>query len=155
MKIVLIVLVGLWGLLGGINNFQDIEGGYNTVALTLNALDQNGDPLLRSIQSPALISLAWFFIPASKLISAVFCFIGAMHMWKTRTANAETFNKAKNLALVGCCVSMIMLFGGFAVAADVYFELWQTELGRAALPQAFRYFASIALLAIFVQQPDK
>jgi predicted small integral membrane protein len=75
-------------------------------------------------------------------------------MWQMRKADAESFNRAKVPALVGCAISMIMLFGGFIVAAEVYFELWKTELGRAALPQAFRYFASIALLAIFVQQPD-
>ena len=154
-KIGLIVLVGLWGLIGGVNNFLDIEGGYNTVAITLNTLDELGEPTWRSVQSPVFIWLAWLFIPLSKLASAFWCFAGARNMWLARTDNAENFNNAKSLALVGCCISMVMLYGGFTVAADNYFLLWKTPIGGLALPQAFRYFASIVLLAIFVQQADQ
>jgi predicted small integral membrane protein len=47
-----------------------------------------------------------------------------------------------------------MLFGEFIVAAETWFLLWQTELGALALPTAFRCIGCIALIAIFVQQPD-
>jgi|LWDU01.1.fsa_nt_gi predicted small integral membrane protein len=75
-------------------------------------------------------------------------------MWKRRKAAARDFNAAKGLALLGCCISMVMLYGGFMIVAENYFLLWKTEVGAVALPQAFRYLASIAVLAIFVQQAD-
>jgi predicted small integral membrane protein len=153
-KIFLIILVALWGLVGGINNFLDFEGGYNTVAYTLNTTDAAGQSTWRAIRIPLVIWFAWAFIPLSKLVSSYFCLLGAKQMWKRRKAAAHDFNAAKGLALVGCCISIVMLYGGFMIAAENYFLLWKTEVGAAALPQAFRYLASIAILAIFVQQAD-
>ena len=154
-KIFLIILVAFWGLVGGINNFLDIEGGYNTVAYTLNTTDAAGQPTWRAIRMPLVIWLAWALIPLSKLVSSYFCLLGAKQMWKRRKATAQDFNAAKGLALLGCCISMAMLYGGFMIVAENYFLLWKTEVGAAALPQAFRYLASIAVLAIFVQQADR
>ena len=75
-------------------------------------------------------------------------------MLQARSLGADTFNQSKSLALVGCSIMLAMLFGGFIVAAETYFQLWQTDLGNLALPMAFRYIGCIALIAIFVQQSD-
>jgi predicted small integral membrane protein len=62
-----------------------------------------------------------------------------------------TFGAAKELALVGCAIAMLMLFVGFIVVAETWFELWRSEALRgAALETAFRYGGMITLIALFV-----
>jgi predicted small integral membrane protein len=149
-KIVLLLLVGLWGLIGGIGNFTQIGTGFDYVAAVLNPQKVVGLASWQRSES----TLAWAIIPLSKLVSAGLILFGSWQMWRARRPGADSFNHAKSLALVGCSIAMAMLFGGFIVAAETYFLLWQTELGALALPVAFRYIGCIALIAIFVQQPD-
>ena len=153
-KIVLLLLVGLWGLIGGIGNFTHIGTGFETVAAVLNPQDVEGLASWQRLESPIAVWTAWAIIPLSKLVAAGLIFTGSWQMWRVRRLGANEFNRAKSLALVGCSVAIAMLFGGFIVAAETYFLLWQTELGALALPVAFRYIGCIALIAIFVQQPD-
>ena len=153
-KACLIGLVGLWGLIGGIQNLTQIAIGYDSVATVFNPTDVSGLADWQSIQAPLILWIAWTVIPLSKFGGSVFCFLGARSMLQARSLDADTFNRSKSLALVGCCIMLAMLFGGFIVAAETYFQLWQTELGDFALPMAFRYIGCIALIAIFVQQSD-
>ena len=153
-KIVLLLLVGLWGLIGGIGNFTQIGTGFDTVATVLNPQNVAGFASWQRIESPLIVWAAWSIIPLSKLVAAGLILFGSWQMWRARRNGADAFNHAKSLALVGCSIAIAMLFGGFIVAAETYFHLWQTELGALALPIAFRYIGCIALIAIFVQQPD-
>jgi len=153
-KIVLLLLVGLWGLIGGIGNFTQIGPGFDYVAAVLNPQKVAGLASWQRIESPFIVWTAWAIIPLSKLVAAGLIFFGSWQMWRARRLGADAFNDAKSLALVGCSIAMAMLFGGFIVAAETYFLLWQTELGALTLPVAFRYIGCIALIAIFVQQPD-
>jgi len=47
-----------------------------------------------------------------------------------------------------------MLFGGFIVIAESWFELWRSETMGVVLSAALRYGSMIVLIAIFVATPD-
>jgi hypothetical protein len=52
------------------------------------------------------------------------------------------------MAITGCVVAMIMLFGGFIVVAENGFELWRFEsMIGSVLQSAFRYGGIIGLIA--------
>tara|TARA_R110001599_G_scaffold115128_3_gene281490 strand:- start:410 stop:643 length:234 start_codon:yes stop_codon:yes gene_type:complete len=77
-------------------------------------------------------------------------------MWRTRAGAAAAFAKAKTLALAGCAVAILMLFSGWIVIADTWFELWRSDVLReAALDSAFRYCGMIGLIALFVGIHDE
>ena len=147
-KIILIILIGLWGLIGGVQNFTQIDIGYQSVAAVLNPQDVSGLADWQGIESSLIIWLAWAIIPLSKLTAAGFCFFGSWKMWQAKSLDAAIFNTSKSWALVGCSIAIAMLFGGFIVAGETYFQLWQSELGGLALPIAFRYIGCIALIAM-------
>ena len=66
------------------------------------------------------------------------------------------FSAAKELALVGCAIVLFMLFGGFIVVAETWFEMWRSEaLRSASLESAFRYSGMITLIALFVGMRDE
>ena len=156
-KIVLIVFVGLWGLFGAMTNilgWQDTLGGVGTA--TSMASVTGGEDSWKATTSPIVIWVGAVFIVGSKLAAAVLCGLGAWRMWGARAADVATFQAAKHLALTGCAVAAVMLFGGFVVIAEGWFEFWRSStIGSAVLATAFRYGAMILLVGLFVSMPDE
>ena len=145
----------MWGLIGGVKNFADIDGGLGAVRAVLNPSEAAELPDWQMIESPIMVWLGWLTIALAKLATAGLCIAGALKMWRARNLDAAAFNGAKEMALVGCSVALAMMFGVFFVAGSTYFNLWQTQLGAIALPPAFRLTGCIALIAIFVHQDDR
>ena len=60
------------------------------------------------------------------------------------------------MVLIGCGNALLMLFLGFIVIGETWFELWRSdELRTAALETAFRYGGMITLVALFIGTQDK
>lgn len=78
-----------------------------------------------------------------------------MRMWSSSGTDSAAYKTAKEIALTGCAIAIIMLFGGFIVIAESWFELWRSEsmLGPV-LQSAFRYGGMITLIGIFVASND-
>lgn len=79
-----------------------------------------------NVQSNSNLSGA-LFIVLSKLITGVLCTIGAIGMWRAHGPDLVAYNSAKYIALTGCAAAIIMLFGGFIVVAESWFELWRSK----------------------------
>jgi predicted small integral membrane protein len=155
-KITLIWTVALWGFLGAVHNFMDWNGtlGAVTAVTSMSTFDGGADSWQASTQ-PLLVWVGALFIVFSKLLVAFFCAVGGWKMWLARAKNAGGFDGAKETALVGCAVAVIMLFGGFIVIAESWYELWRSDLMRGpVLESAFRYAGMIALIGIFVGMKD-
>lgn len=76
-------------------------------------------------------------------------------MWSARNTSGAQFFAAKNLALAGCGIFAIMLFGGFTVVAEGWFELWRSNvMGGLVLNTAYRYLGSILLIAPFIASKE-
>jgi len=157
MKILLVLSVALWGLLGTFGNLHDWSGTIGGVAITTSmSTFEGGAEDWRATSNPVIIFVGAAFILISKAVAGVLCLVGAWRMWVARTGDSAAFAKAKTLALTGCAVAMFMLFGGFIVIAESWFGLWQSkELHDPVLASAFRYGGMIALIAIFVGARDE
>ena len=152
LKILLVLTVAAWALLGGSMNilhWQETTG--SVAAVTTMATFEGGADSWRATSNPVLILLGSLFITLSKLTGGVLCVLGALKMARARSGDAASFAAAKQLALAGCAVIVFMLFGGFVVIAEGWFDLWRSDVMRGpVLDSAFRYAAIIALIAIFV-----
>jgi predicted small integral membrane protein len=72
-------------------------------------------------------------------------------MWNARAGDAAGFAVAKIPALAGCGVAMLLLFGGFIVIGETWFEMWRSDVLRdLSLQSAFRYGAMVTLIALYV-----
>ncbi len=151
-KISLIVTVALWGFVGALGNILDWNQALNAVAaVTSMSTFEGGAESWQATTNPMIMWLGALFIMLSKLTTGVMCGIGAGRMWRARGGDVADFTAAKAIALAGCAVAVIMLFGGFLVIAESWFELWRTQGPiRLALTDAFRYAGMITLIAIFV-----
>lgn len=151
-KVLLVATVALWGFVGAFHNVLDWGGTLGAVtAATSMATFEGGADAWQATANPAVVWIGALFIMLSKLVAASLCTIGILNMWKARDGDADAFAAAKEYALAGCAVAVIMLFGGFIVIAEGWFELWRSDAMRGpVLESAFRYGGMIALIGIFV-----
>lgn len=155
-KILLVCCVALWGCLGALGNLTDWGGTMGGVSAAASMSTwEGGANSWRATDNAALIMLAAALIPTLKAASAVLCLLGAWAMWQNRAKGAEEFDRAKRHALAGCGLAITLLFLGWIVLAESWFELWRSEVMRdIALESAFRYIGSIGIIALFVAMPD-
>lgn len=151
-KILLILSVAAWGLLGAFGNFIDWSGTSGAVSATTSmSTFEGGAQSWRATTNPMLIMAGAISIPLLKILSAAMCLAGARQMWGARTADASTFQTAKSLALTGCAIAIFMLFTGWIVIAETWFELWRSDaMSSSALNTAFRYAGLIGVIGLFV-----
>lgn len=155
-KILLILAVAVWGYLGAMHNLMDWSGTLGAVgAVTSMATIEGGPDSWQAISNPILSWAGALFICLSKLAAALLCTVGAFAMWQARNESEMAFAQAKRAALAGCGLAMFMLFMGFIVIADGFFELWRSpEMAGPVLGSAFRYGAMILLIGVFVAVSD-
>ncbi len=152
MKIALILGVALWGFVGAFGNIMDWGGTMGAVgAATSMATFDGGNESWKATSNPVLIWLGALFIMLSKTAAGILCALGAAKMWAARESDVAAFAQAKAIALAGCGVAVFMLFTGFIVIAESWYEMWRSDVMRGpVLESAFRYGGMIALIAIFV-----
>ncbi|MEM1432907.1 MAG: DUF2165 family protein [Pseudomonadota bacterium] len=151
-KVLLTLAVSAWGYVGALFNLLDWSGTLDAVqrATSMSTFNQ-GASAWQATANPLLIWIGALFILLSKLAAAMLCLIGAGRMWRARATDSATFEASKDLALAGCGVALLMLFGGFIVVAESYFELWRSDALRGpVLESAFRYAACIAAIGLYV-----
>jgi predicted small integral membrane protein len=150
-KIGLIITVVLWGFFGALGNVLHWDETIGSVAAVTSMVTfEGGAESWQATSNPLVLWLGALFIMLSKLTAGVFCAVGAGRMWQSRNGSVADFSAAKSIALAGCGIAVIMLFGGFIVIAESWFELWRSEAMSGVLTAAVRYGSMIALIAIFV-----
>ena len=156
-KILMVLTVALWGFVGAFFNVVDWAGTTGAVAAaTSMSTWDGGAQSWQATSNPVVVWAGALFIMLSKVIAGALCMVGALRMWRVRDGDASTFSAAKEFALAGCAVAVIMLFGGFIVIAESWFELWRSDAMRGpVLDSAFRYAGMITLIAIFVGMKDE
>ncbi len=151
-KILLILSVAMWGLLGALENIMDWAGTTGAIGATVSmSTFEGGAESWKATSSGAVITIIALLIISAKLIAGLLCLAGGWRMWTVRMGQAPVFQHAKSLALAGCGVAIFLLFFGWIVAAETWFELWRSDIMRdVGLQSAFRYAGMIALIALFV-----
>lgn len=155
-KILLIASIGVWGLIGAFSNFTDWNGTTGAVgAVTSMSAIENGADSWRATANPGVVLAGALFIVTLKIIGGLLCLAGAWRMTAARAGDAAAFERAKTLALAGCGVLIFLLFAGWIVIAETWFELWRADVWRdIALQSAFRYCGMIGVIALFVGLRD-
>lgn len=154
-KILLVLLVALWGLIGAAGNFSHLDSAYEQVrgVTMMPTFPEDAAPPWRT-ENPAVVWLGVALIVAGKLAAFGFCGIGAAAMIGARKADAEAFHRAKQFALVGGGLAVAALFGGFTIIGETLYAMFREPGHLKAAEGAFRYAGFIALIMIFVAQRD-
>jgi predicted small integral membrane protein len=155
-KIALTAAVAAFGLISGIFDLVHWSQTVGAVGMVTSMTSwQGGASSWQAVNSAPLSWLGAVWIIAGDLGAAALCATGVARMWGARHASGAQFAAARIWALTGCGVLAIMLFGGFTVLAEGFFELWRSDAMRGSvLDTAFRYLGSVLLIALFIASKE-
>lgn len=154
-KIIAALFIGLIGLLAFFNNLLNIRSAQSFVAAVISAPEQ---PYYEII-GPTFAAgwqgwLGLVVIMTGELAVGVLGFIGAAKLFGTRSAVSTEFQSAKTLAIAGGAIGVLVWYGFFIVLGEMYFNMWQTDIGLGSVNGAFRYGTVCAVLMFFVSMRD-
>lgn len=153
-KIVMILMTGMFGLTGATHNWIQMDSDLALVSQVVTGAGAVGVADWQKIESPWLVTLCWSVIPIAKVISGLLCVLCAKQMWSSRYDDMLAFQRSKQAGMAGCGVMLAMLFGVFILISETWFQQWQTELGAGILGAAQRYIVSVGVVAFFVNLSD-
>lgn len=156
LKIILVFFVGLQALLYFADNIINWGSAVHHVSYVLGMEGHEiySASLLPPVTHVALVTTVLLVILLGELLVGVLSVKGAWDLWKVRKAGADSFNAAKNYAILGTGMAMVVWFGGFIVLGGALFQMWQTQLGDASLDGSFVYTVTAGLILLIVNQPD-
>lgn len=157
LKILLTTFIALLGLIYATQNMVNLDAAYGVISTVAGMEGHNyyTNSLGPAITSPFLIWMTIAIIIGSEYLVGLFAAKGAWDLWQARSGTAETFNKAKQFALLGGGMALFVWFGLFGVIGGAYFQMWQTELGQLSLEGAFQYGGASALATLFIYMKDE
>jgi predicted small integral membrane protein len=107
----------------------------------------------RAITSPAVQNAGYVLIIVLETVTAVSCWIGAFCMWRAHRAIASEYSQAKRWAIAGLTLGFLTWQVAFMSIGGEWFGMWMS-LHWDGEESAFRFFATFALVLIFVSLRD-
>jgi predicted small integral membrane protein len=154
-KILLVLMIGAFSLLVGIDNVIDYGTNFAFVqhVMSMDTVFPGNTLAWRAITSPALHHTAYGLIIAAEILAGALCVVGAWRLWQAREHPGAEFNAAKTTAIAGLVCGFGLWFFGFMVVGGEWFQMWQSQTlnGQQA---AFRFIACIGLVLIFLALKD-
>jgi predicted small integral membrane protein len=154
-KTVMVASTALFALLVAYDNLVDYGSNYSFVRHVLSMDTTFPDNALkgRAITSPTLWSLAYWLIIAAEALTGLVLAMATVRLATTLRGSAAEFNAAKRYAILGAGLGFLLWFTGFMVVGAEWFTGWQSKAwnGQEA---AFRFYVTLLLVVIFVNQHD-
>jgi predicted small integral membrane protein len=155
-KALLVLMVGLFSLLVGVDNIMDYGTNYAFVqhVMEMDTVFPDSTLKWRAITSETLNEAGYAVIIAVEILTGLLCVAGALRLWQVRRESAALFNASKGVAMAGLVLGLTLWFFGFITVGGEWFQMWQSKTwnGQEA---AFRFVTCIGLVLIFLNQRDE
>ena len=151
LKIIAALFIGLAGILAFLNNLFNISSAQSFVSAVISAPEQPYYQIIGpTLAAPWQGWLGLSVIMAGELAAGLLGLAGALRLWGNRAAAPADFQRAKSLAIAGGAIGMFVWYGFFIVFGELYFNMWQTDIGLGSVGGAFRYGTVCAALTVFI-----
>jgi len=138
-----------------LNNTTDYESNYQFVrhVLMMDSTFPANRGMWRALNSPTWHTFFYASIIAWETVTMILCWWGAARLATNVSAGAGGFNRAKDVAIAGLTLSLLMWLVAFLTVGGEWFLMWQSKAWNGQ-EQAFRMFTVIALVLLLVVLPD-
>lgn len=154
-KLLLLAGIALYYTLVIFNNITDFDSNYQFVrhVLTMDSTFQGSHQQWRALPLPAEHLAFYLSIIAWEIATTVLLWWGAVRLARALRATPAAFHRSKGIAIMALTLSLLMWLVAFLSVGGEWFLMWQSHLwdGRE---EAFRMFASVALILIILVQPE-
>jgi predicted small integral membrane protein len=155
-KTSLVLAVALYYTLVVLNNTTDYASNFQFIrhVLMMDSTFPNNSAMWRAINSPAIHTLFYISIITWEALTMILCWWGGIKLARNLKAPAATFHQAKNIAITGLTLSLLMWFVAFLTIGAEWFLMWQSQTwnGQEA---AFRMFAVVGIVLLLLVQNDE
>lgn len=154
-KITMLFCLAACAFLIAFTNLSDYAGNAPFVQHVFSMDTTFRDPAVayRAIKAPWVWTLGYALIIAGEALTCLLFVAAGVKLFAARNAPAAEFNRAKGLAHLAALAGFLVWFLGFMAIGGEWFLMWQSASwnGQEA---AFRFYVTILLVLIYVNQPD-
>ena len=154
-KIVLVIGVAIFYTFVVFNNLTDYESNHQFVrhVLMMDSTFSGNHGMWRAINSPVAHTAFYVGIIAWEFVTMALCWWGGIRLARAFNAGAEEFQHAKNVAIAGLTLSLLMWLVAFLSVGGEWFLMWQSRNwnGQEA---AFRMFTVVGIVLLLVAQKE-
>jgi len=154
-KVFLLASIALLYTLVVFNNLTDFDSNYQFVrhVLSMDSTFPGNRGMWRAVSSPAMHLAFYVGIIAWEIVTTILLWWGAANLLRALRRPAAQFNAAKRIPILALTVSLLLWLVAFLTIGAEWFLMWQSHVwnGQEA---AFRNFAVIGIVLIFLAQPD-
>lgn len=154
-KAAMVAAIALFASLVAFGNLTDYGTNFAFVqhVLSMDTIYPSSTIKYRAISDPTLQQTAYAFIITVEIAVAVLCWIGAFILMRNIRSDADAFNRAKPIALVGLIVGFLLWQVGFMSIGGEWFGMWMSSQWNG-VNSSFRIVTTIAVVLIFLAMPD-
>jgi predicted small integral membrane protein len=154
-KTLLVLAIALFYTLVVFSNVTDYDSNFQLVrhVLMMDSTFPNNTAMWRAINSPAIHTLFYITIITWESLTMIVCWWGGIKLARELKSPAATFQQAKNVAIAGLTLSMLMWFVAFLTIGAEWFLMWQSKTwnGQEA---AFRMFTVVGIVLLLLVTKD-
>ncbi len=154
-KISLVFAVGLFYAFVIFNNLADYDSNYQFVRhiLMMDSTFPENHSMWRALNGPAWHVAFYWSIIVWQSVTMVLCCWGGLRMANSVTKEPKEFRQAKDMAIAGLTLSLLMWLVAFLSVGGEWFLMWQSKTwnGQHA---AFRMFTVVGIVLLFLAQPE-
>ena len=152
----LVFAIALYYTLVVFNNTTDYNSNFQFIrhVLMMDSTFPNNAGMWRAINSPGIHTLFYVSVITWESVTMVLCWWGGIRIARNLRTPTVAFHEAKNVAIVGLTLSLLMWLVAFLTVGAEWFLMWQSATwnGQEA---AFRMFAVVGIVLIFVAMRDE
>ena len=154
-KTSLVFGVAIYYSLVVLNNLTDHDSNYQFIrhVLMMDSTFPNNRGMWRAMNSPAWHIVFYWTVIVWESATMILCWWGGLRMVRKLKADATAFRAAKDTAILGLTLSLLMWLVAFLCVGGEWFLMWQSKSwnGQEA---AFRMFAVVGIVLLLLVQPD-
>ena len=154
-KTALVLGVALYTTLIVFNNLTDYDSNYQFVrhVLMMDSTFANNHGMWRAMNSPVWHSIFYWAIIAWEGASTALCWWGGIGLAVALKKGAQQFAGAKNIAIAGLTLNLLLWLVAFLIVGGEWFLMWQSKTwnGQEA---AFRMFTVLGIVLLLPVQPE-
>jgi predicted small integral membrane protein len=154
-KLLLVSAIAFLYALVVFNNLTDFDSNYQFVrhVLSMDSTFPGNHGQWRAIRWPAAHLVFYISIIAWEIVTTLLLWWGAARLFQARKKPNAEFHRAKGIAVLALTASMLMFLVAFLSVGAEWFLMWQSHTWNGQ-DAAFRMFALVGLVLIFLNQPE-
>lgn len=152
-KIALVAAMAFFFTLVAFGNLTDYNSNWQFVqhVLSMDTTFPDSDLHWRAVTDPTVQTIGYWLIIATEIAIAVILWLGSVRL--LAAVRTDAFGRARNAAVVGLTLGLLLYAVGFVAVGGEWFAMWQSQTWNGQ-QKAFDFIAMIGAVLIVLLLPE-